>query len=433
MQSHSADVIVIGGGVAGLAAAGELGRRGARVILVEARERLGGRVYTERRRGWPAPIELGAQFVHGGNKPLWDLLKRHSIETQSVPERHWVYRDRAIAEFDAEKRIGEVTGAIDEKKMRGWSFAKFMRKHGQAFDPIDRDLAMGFVEGFEAAPTDEMSAVAVAGETLEDGEQYFIPGGYDQVVDALAGELENVRVFIDAPVRQVSWRKRAVTVEARGVRFTAASAIVTLPLGVLQAPSRERGAVEFQPAISGHAKIAGRMGFGQVTRMTLRFDARTFRRILPESLAGAEGGFGFIHSWTGGVPVWWSLTSGPILTGWAGGPNAIALSAKSETALLRTGLKSLSTILECSAADLNGATVDFATHLWSRDPFSRGAYSFTRAGQDEAPDKLREAIAQTLFFAGEATADGAEVGTVHGALASGLRAAEEVGRTMGLR
>ena len=76
------------------------------------------------------------------------------------------------------------------------------------------------------------------------------------------------------------------------------------------------------------------------------------------------------------------------------------------------------------------AVVAWETHNWSRDPFSRGAYSFIVAGQENAAEKLRQPVQDTLFFAGEATADGEEIGTVHGALASGLRAAEEAGAAL---
>lgn len=432
MQTHSADVIVIGGGVAGLAAAGELGRRGACVILLEARGRLGGRIFTERRRGWPAPIELGAQFVHGGNDALWRLLRKHGIGTERVPRRHWLFRDGGLAEFDAEKRIAEVTDAIDPKAMRGWSFARFMRKHGADFDPVDRDLAQGFVEGFEAAAADEMSAAAVAGETLEDSEQYTVSGGYDRVVAALAAELENVRVVTGAVVRRVNWKRGEMAATAGRTVYRGAAAIATLPLGVWQAGAGAKGGIRFAPELGRHAKVAARMGMGKVIRLTLRCEARAWRGVLPDPLrAAAAGGIGFIHSRLQGLPVWWSLDARPVITGWAGGPNALALAGRSERAVVGAALQSLATVLGAPRARLESAVADYATHHWLRDPFSRGAYSFTRAGQDEAPEKLRQPVDGTLYFAGEATADGAEIGTVHGALASGLRAADEVAATLG--
>jgi monoamine oxidase len=104
----------------------------------------------------------------------------------------------------------------------------------------------------------------------------------------------------------------------------------------------------------------------------------------------------------------------------------MALSGRSQRGLREKALGSLAEIFGVPQSRLRAALVDYATHNWSRDPFTRGTYSFTVAGEDDASAKLREPVAHTLFFAGEATADGAEVGTVHGALASGLRVAKEV-------
>ena len=83
-----------------------------------------------------------------------------------------------------------------------------------------------------------------------------------------------------------------------------------------------------------------------------------------------------------------------------------------------------------SKREIRERVIAWETHNWSRDPFSRGAYSFISAGHEDAAKTLREPVQDTLFFAGEATADGEEVGTVHGALASGLRAAAEAGNAL---
>ena len=170
----TSDVVVVGAGVAGLAAAGELGRRGFTVTLLEARERLGGRVWTVRPAGWPTPVELGAEFVHAGNAALWRVMRKHRIGTASVPPRHWLRRDAKLEKIDdIAKRIEHVTGRIEPKRMRDWSFAEFLQGQAPAaFDPVDRNLATGFVEGFQAAPLARMSASAVADETLDDDEQF---------------------------------------------------------------------------------------------------------------------------------------------------------------------------------------------------------------------------------------------------------------------
>lgn len=425
------DVIVIGGGVAGLAAAGALGRAGYRVVLLEARERLGGRIFTARPKGWGGAVELGAEFVHSGNRELWQRLKRYHIATRLVPPRHWLWREGRIEPVDLEKRIAGVTGQIQPRKMQGWSFARFLR--GRTFPTADRALAVGFVEGFQAAPQERMSVAALAGETLDDADQFIVPGGYDRLVAGMARELATYNVVVrrSAAVTRVAWRKGFAQVRAAGRDTEARAVVFTLPLGVWQAACPQRGAVRFEPELRAKRRIAAKMGVGHVVRITLRCDARRWRSLLPRDLtASARGGAGFVHSPLSGIPVWWSLTSAPVITGWAGGPAAEALAHTSDRMIFEKALTSLAKLLSVSRMGLHEAVLAWQMHHWGRDPFSRGAYSFIAAGQDDAAGKLRTPVQDTLFFAGEATADGEEVGTVHGALGSGLRAADEVRRAL---
>lgn len=433
-MTSSADVIAIGGGVAGLAAAVQLGRAGYNVILLEARDRLGGRILTVRPRGWSGPVELGAEFVHAGNDALWRRLRKHRIATRLVPQRHWSFREGRAAQLeeidDLAAQIGRVTGEIRSRKMKGRSFAEFMRgSAAEAFAAGDRALATGFVEGFQAAPAREMSAAALADETLDDDDQFVVPRGYDRFVAGLAGELprKRVRVALRTAVTRIEWRRGSVRVHAGRKIFSARAVVVTIPLGVWLARPPQRGAIVFEPALHAKRKLAEKMGVGHVVRVALRFDARRWEKTLPETLRGrARGGFGFVHSRIAGVPVWWSMSGAPVLTGWAGGPAAVALAERSKRGIVDQALDSLGQIFGAAKRDLRRAVSGWAMHNWSRDPFGRGAYSFTAAGGEDAAARFREPVRGTLFFAGEATADGEEVGTVHGALASGLRAAEEV-------
>lgn len=434
MRERVADVVVIGGGAAGLAAAGALGRGRLAVLLLEARERLGGRVWTVRRKGWPGPVELGAEFVHSGNPAFWRFLKQHRIATRNVPPRHWLFREERLKKVDdIAEEIEAVTGEIDAKRMRGWSFADFLRGKAEAFGGDERNLAKGFVEGFQAAEPERMSAAAIEGETLEDEEQFLVPRGYEQVVDALEKEARKagVRILPRTVVRRLVWKRGDVRVETTGGNFRARAVVIALPLGVWQAPRGARGAVAFAPELKVKRKIARAMGVGHVIRLQVRFDARRWRALLPEKLRkAARGGFGFVHSRVEGVPVWWALSGASVMTGWAGGPAAKALLGRSKRGVFEKALTSLARMFGVSKGRLRAAVADWETHNWSRDPFSRGAYSFIAAGEDDAAESLREPVQDTLFFAGEATADGAEVGTVHGAFASGLRAAAEVGRSL---
>lgn len=429
MVTTEADVIVIGGGVAGLAAARELARKKLSVILVEARARLGGRILTQRNRGWERPIELGAEFIHEGNPPLWKIVREHRLRTLPMPGRHWLYRNGHLKRIDdLADRIERVTGRIDEKKVGSKSFARFLATERRKISEEDAAVATGFVEGFEAAPASAMSARALAGATLDDEKQFLLPGGYDRVVQALVGGLssDRVRVICGAPVRNVAWQRGRVFVQTNRETYAAKAAIVTLPLGVLQAKAGQRGAVCFDPPLRAKEKVWTGMRMGHVTRLVVRFDARKWRGLLPDDVRRGRGAIGFIHSRVPGVPVWWALRNDSIVTAWAGGPAALALAGQTRRAVFDRAVASLATLLKTPAAAIRGAVLGWEMHDWSRDPFSRGAYSFTAVDADDAPARLRKPIQATLFFAGEATAEGEETGTVHGALVSGLRAAREI-------
>jgi monoamine oxidase len=161
--------------------------------------------------------------------------------------------------------------------------------------------------------------------------------------------------------------------------------------------------------------------------LTLRFDDSLWsERWLPEKLR-AEGGrdFGFLHLPGAPFPVWWSMAPDPVLVAWAGGPAAKALVGKSKAELSEIALQTLASGLEQPFDAIWPALRQTFWHDWSSDAYSRGGYSFTAAGFEDAPRRLGEAVEGTLFFAGEATADLAELGTVGGALDSGVRAARE--------
>jgi monoamine oxidase len=433
-------VIVVGGGVAGLAAAAQLARAGFGVVLLEARRRLGGRICTLRRRGWRRPVEMGAEFVHGGNDELWRLLDRSGIRTRRLRGRHWRAEGGSIAKVaDLDRAIAGVTRLIVPARAGDLSFAAYFRRFQPEVAPRDWAIARGFVEGFEAAPLGRISARSLAAETIEEEHQYAVPGGYDRLVASLADACSRsgVEVRKGAVVRSVRWRRGAVVVSTSGARprlareYSARAVVISIPLGVLKA-RRGAGAVRFTPEIRRKRRRIDAMGMGEVVRTVFRFKPGAWLRLLPRILRkGGREGFGFLHSSATPVPVWWSLSDQPVLVGWAGGPKAKALLALAPAARRRRALQSLATVLGVKARTLAAALEGWMSHDWTRDPFSRGAYSFTAAGQDLAGRELRRPVAGTLFFCGEATAEGAEVGTVHGALRSGLRAAREVSRRPG--
>ncbi len=447
-KSEETDVIVIGGGVAGLAAARQLARSGLRVIVLEARPRLGGRILTRHPEGWAQPVELGAQFIHVGNPALWRAIRQARLKVRRVPNRHWLSRAGELKAIpDLDERLACVTRQITPRRAGELSFGAYFRRYPAAVPREDWRLARSFVEGFEAAPMDRISARSLAGATMDERHQYTLAEGYRGLVDALARDCAEygVRVRTNTVVQSVQWRHARVEITCRRTRasgpdhYAARAVIVTLPLAVLQA-RRGPGAVRFLPPLRRHQQWIDRMEVGHVVRMVARFRPQAWRRLAAAvgkvSQAGAgyahppgeKRGFGFLHSLVGGMPVWWSLSDEPVLVGWAGGPAARALLKLSRAARQRRALRSLAEILRLPPTALRHAVADWQDHDWTHDPFSRGAYSFVAAGADDIAKKLRAPVGDTIFFAGEATAEGEETGTVHGALGSGIRAARAAGR-----
>lgn len=424
------EVIVIGAGAAGLAAARALAAHGCQVLVLEARNRLGGRIATMHSPDWPIPIELGAEFIHGGNAALRQVLREGRIKPRPAEDRHLIFSaGRLRPAGDVWPRIDRILGKIKGTVPAGASFQDFLRQRRHPLTPADRLLVSGFVEGFEAAPLNRMSASALA-DGIGQEAQFRLPGGYDQVVNALASDFSarKVSVLFNRRAARVRWKAGAVEVTSldvasgRALVHRAKAAIITLPLGVWQARPPAVGAVEFDPPLADRADLLAELEMGHALRIVLLFRPPFWE----EKIVAHRGDFGFIHAAELDIPVWWSLSPAPILVGWMGGPRAQKMAPKSPAVILAQALRSLRAILGAGAEEIRRGLLDIRVHNWSADPFTRGAYSFSNAGLEDAPARLGRPLEGTLYFAGEATAATAELGTVHGAIASGLRAAQEL-------
>lgn len=432
-----ADVIVIGTGIAGLAAASELARRGWRVRVLEARERIGGRIFTAARDGWPQAAELGAEFIHGGNRSLRTWLRKADLPTRPVNANVWWCDGGAPALIpDFWTRVRRVAARIPRRN-RGGSFEKFLAREGRTLNAIDRQMATTYAGGFNAAPIGQLSAHALrANHAGADTSDLLINGRYDALPRALqkSWSNEHVQLRLGTIVTQVRWRRGKVMVRSRGTdgrhdEHHATAAVITLPLGVMRA-----GTVRFDPPLRGKQRLIARMGWGRTERVLLRFRAGFWSGSLPppELAAGDGRAFGFVHAPHEPFPVWWAThPPAPVLTGWAGGSAADALAPLRPAAIGDAAIRSLAAIFQVAPTRLRRALVDWRRHDWTRDPFARGAYSFVAAGAEDAAERLAEPVQDTLFLAGEATHS--DAGTVHGALDSGLRAAREVGAVLNRR
>ncbi|HEY6483885.1 MAG TPA: NAD(P)/FAD-dependent oxidoreductase [Steroidobacteraceae bacterium] len=435
MPHGSWDAVIIGAGMSGLAAAGELCKAGCCVLVLEARERIGGRVWTRYEPELAAPIELGAEFIHGRVPETFALLQqtgRTALDTGGV---HWTLQHGRL-EHSTEELFGEIQRALARShvlEQPDISFDTFLHdaaRHGLSAGA--QTLARSFVEGFDAADPGRVSAHSVAQEWgsggLLDGPQFRPLDGYGAVLAALAAVLvrDKVRLQLQTAVHRVTWRAGSVNIEAQvhgqSWQVEAPTAIVTLPLGVLQRPVGTPGAVEFAPALAAKRTALAGLAAGPVLKLSLRF-----RHAFWETLDnGRYDEAAFFHSPETAFPTFWTLRPmrAPLLTAWVGGPKAARLSNSPTTQMVREALGSLSVVFGAMAPE-RFELESYYLHNWQQDGFARGAYSYVTVGGGAARRVLAAPLDRTLFFAGEATAAD-QAATVAGALQSGYRAAREL-------
>jgi monoamine oxidase len=435
------DVVVIGAGVAGLAAAGRLREHGVRCTLLEARTRLGGRILTSRDPRSPVPIELGAEFVHGEAPELHDIARDAGLTiVDIVGERFTAANGRMTALPDFWQRLDRVLSRAraNREPDRPLSSLLAERPGGHRF-ARDRTLAREFVEGFHAAEMDRISERAVAeggnpGSDPAAQRMGRIVDGYDAVVEWLARPVLK-RVRCRRIVGHVEWSRGSATITASnraGTRevYSARAVIITVPVSLLHADARGRGTITFTPDVPPTRQAASLMTLGHVRRIGILLD-RPLLELLDERRQQRLASLTFIQSQGVDVPVWW--TSFPLRTnlvvGWAGGPYALALE-QDHAALAERALSSLAQLLDLDRRRLARHVLAAYSHDWGHDPFARGAYSYSLVGGVDAPRCLARPIQHTLFFAGEATEEEGRTATVHGAIATGYRAAEQVARTL---
>ncbi|HKU67355.1 MAG TPA: NAD(P)/FAD-dependent oxidoreductase [Candidatus Baltobacteraceae bacterium] len=398
-RTVTADVVVIGAGAAGLAAARALLDRGLDVLLLEAQGRAGGRAYTLRTSDGAYPVELGAEFIHGRADATMALLRECNEGTLELPE------DGIPGVWEATQRVLERV----DPHAQDASVDAFLRSANSE----DAAQARMLVEGFDAAIAADASILAIAEEWRGDGNdtQLRPADGYGAIVEHLA-RCAGDRLWRGMRVYEVRWS--ATGVEVRAVRdgdpviVRARHAVVTLPIGVLHGSD-----VTFIPALPRDKRGAiDAIGMGPVTKVVLEFRSVFWNGAFLQTARDAA------------FPTVWSRfpQRAPVLVAWAGGDAANRLAARGVdpvTAAVDTCVRLFPQV------NVKAEFVRAYHHDWQRDPYARGAYSYLRVNGGDARDRLARPIGQTLYFAGEATC-AQDAGTVAGALESGYRAAAQV-------
>jgi monoamine oxidase len=427
-----ADVIILGAGLAGLAAANHLGRAGVSVTIVEARDRIGGRVLTRHVPDVGYPIELGPEWFDADGA-VHRLLAGSRVRMRAA-EGSFLRRTPTGIE-----RPGDGGGAADELKRRLRTIAGPDRSLASALDSCcageefaaERAALLGYVQGFDAADPESVSLrwfLEVEENQPAQAAEIRALDGVDGAVDALQRGLgPRCAVLLGSVARAVRWQPGTVEVELESTggvvrTLTAQSIIVTLPLSVLALPTGERGAVTFAPALQQKQAALAGLATGPVIKVVLVFDEAFWTDTSPLDQML------FIQDFTQPVPTWWTTRPvvTPILTGWAAGPQVARLAQWRGDALLAAAVGSVSSAIGVSRAVVGAHLRSWHSHDWQHDPFARGAYSWVVAGGIDAHRVLAEPLQQTLYFAGEATCGRGLNATMDGAIESGWRAAKEL-------
>jgi monoamine oxidase len=432
------DTLIIGGGAAGLAAAAELAKHGGSARILEARTRLGGRIFTRIEPGVPIPVEFGAEFIHGTSRITFEWLRQARTVAVDASEVRWELEDgqlRPTQELFEEMKKGLSRAPRPRKDL---PFAEFLSGPAKRFlRPKVREFACMLVEGFDAADATRVSTLETieewSGGSAADAPTFRPLLGYQSLIDALltAADPQLISIQTESVIEEIRWRRGSVQVMGRicGQPFSlsARNAIITLPLGVLQRAAHEPGAVRFAPELQAKRRPLELLGNGPVHKVLLRF-----RNAFWEQLdQGRYREAAFLHAPQAPFPTFWTSLPlrSPIVVAWTAGPNAQRFAGCTREQIIEAALTSFQSLFG-KKVDVREELEGTLFHDWESDPFSCGAYSYVLAGGARARKTLAMHIANTLFFAGEASDVEGESGTVAGALHSGIRAARELLRSM---
>lgn len=409
------DAVIVGAGAAGLTALRELRRAGKRAVVVEALDRIGGRIYTVHDPLSPAALELGAEFVHGRPPQIFNLIDEARLA--AIERAHEIHRPGlgdGSDDHGGDGAMWQLMSAMEDAAENGpdRSFADFAAS--AKFDESAKRSATAFVEGFNAARAEVVSIQALAQESkasdeIQGGRAFHLLGGYDALAQALLPTGAELR--LNTIVERVEWAAGWVKVRTRSAldgsieSMEARRAIITVSVGVLQS-----GAIEFVPEPREALDAARALAFGDAVRVTLRFEHP------PDFLRP-----GFLLSDEPVFPTWWSALPAyaPIVTGWSAGPKADGLLGRPREEVIAQAIESLRRLVGSRLPRIQAAYF----HDWRADRFFHGAYSYVPVGKLQARAKLAAPVEGTLYFAGEASDVSGHGGTVHGAIEAGRRAA----------
>lgn len=427
----------MGAGAAGLAAARDLSEAGLSVVVLDGRDRAGGRIATVRDPSWPLPVELGPEFIHGRPMATLGILEASGLLAVRLARAQWIRGAHGWVRRDDLWKTADAITARMRNRGKDRSVAQFLEAHPR-IPRSERELLLSLVEGYHAAPPDRLGeqSISTHGAEPQSHDQFRVINGYDRLTDWLARSAGpgSVVLRLRTVARRIRWSPGSVEVESTSagelVRFRAAQAVVTVSVGVWKAKPGTEGAIVFDPELPAKQRALEKIEMGHVVKIILRFREKFWDEPGSDVRKSGRPGLGFLHARDAAFPTWWSTApvEAPVLTGWAGGPAASALESVPGEELAGRACATIASLLGISSRRVSSLLEAWRTHDWQGDPFSRGAYSYLAPGGVPARVALARPVAGTLFFAGEALHPD-QSGTVAGAIETGRRAARSLLRS----
>jgi monoamine oxidase len=406
MTRSSVEVVVVGGGAAGIGAARKLHEAGIDVLIVEARDRLGGRAFTVQNEAG-GPFDLGCGWLHSGDVNPWTAIAEaqgRAIDRSPPPwSRRTLEPGFSRPEQDAFERAREIY----DEKIEALALAGVDSPASAALEPGDRwnGLLDAVSTWYSGAELENVSIVDLS-NYQDTGVNWRVVGGYGATVAAHGAGLQTA---LGAAVTRIDHSGSKIRIETSSGTIDAEQALVTLPSALIA-----EGAVAFSPALPGKVEAAAGLPLGLADKLYMALDrADEFEidgRILGRTDRTDTAGY---HMRPRGEPV---------IEGYFGGALAEALEAGGDAAFFDFASGELSGVF---GADFAKRLKPLSHHAWRGDPFARGSYSYAKPGCAPMRAVLAEPVDDRLFFAGEACSK-SDFSTAHGALRTGLAAAEAV-------
>jgi len=426
------DIIIIGAGASGIFAAKVLSSAGKKVIVLEARNRKGGRIHTIEEKRFSALIEEGAEFIHGEAPLTRSLLNKagisyYSLQGETIQVKNGVQQQSSEFIKDFPLLFSEI------KKLKGdIPFAEFLEQNfrGKKFKEL-RETAARYVEGYDAADINRISSYAVREEWEHRGaeESYIIKKGYSGLIEFLAEESADngCEILLNREVVEIRWTNNRVKIICRtGEIFSAQIVLVTIPAGVLRAHKGSAGYIDIIPEIPAYREAFRKIGVGSVIKVFIEFERSLNLNITSKQKNKPFSSPAFIFADSSFNAWWMRYPEEHLYTGWLAGPKALRYSRKEPDKLLSKALDTLSYIFKIEKAILYKHMRAGKVYNWNDDVFSQGAYVYETTYSKTARNFLSQPLADTVYFSGEALYDGWAMGTVEAAIQSGQRSAQQI-------